>query len=401
MKTLPYHFKFCDKKVTFNSESIQPKEIPDKKLFKISEASLDVSGTCNMNCNYCAEKMTLPLRSPISKEMLPEMIDIIFQWFSTSKKISIRIGSGEPLLQSKVVHEIGTRSRFLAQKSNQSLDLFLTTNGTLLNDSICKWLIDDNWNVKISLDGSAQIHNQNRGAGTFEKIEKYIRLFAITIPEKFSTTSVLYHGIDPSDVFDNIAALGVKQIEMVPVAAESASSFLLLEEDVEKYRIFITNYVKRLSRGDSLPTLLRFLKKIQRVLGLRTSRVYCGAGRNFLIIGADGLIYPCYRFLGLERFQIGSVTEGINEKSLFNFQSNVAKPYDKHEKCRICWAAPLCGGACFANTALLYSKDGEPPSTYCQLIKAESEAAIWLVQKLRKKNPERLIDILGLHLNNY
>jgi uncharacterized protein len=397
----PYEFEFCNERVIFESNPIQPREIPAKKMFPIRAIALDISGECNMHCIYCAERATLPPRLPMSKETLRQVITTVFHWFPKDVKVSIHLGSGEPLLQPDLVHEIGVQAQKLAKINQNTLELFLTTNGTLLNETICNWLVADGWHVKISLDGNAQIHNHNRGPETYAIIEKYVRFFAKTLPEKFSTTSVLCHGTDPSEVFNSIASLGVKRIEIVPVVAESPSPFLLQKDDITNYRTFISNYVKRIAKGEKVPVLIGFIKKLQRVMGLGNSRISCGAGRNFFTIAADKAIYPCFRFVGLEKFQLGHLHDGLNEKLTFQFQTDTGKPYNLYETCTTCWAAPICGGPCFASAWLLSQEIGEAPVSYCEQIKADSEAAIWLHQKLYKKNPEKLVNLLGISIDEY
>ncbi len=65
------------------------------------------------------------------------------------------------------------------------------------------------------------------GEGTYHTIKTAVNQLAKDMPERFSTTSVLCHGTDPKDVFYAIASMGVKRIEMVPIAAKKGSKFAL------------------------------------------------------------------------------------------------------------------------------------------------------------------------------
>ena len=399
-----FKFTFNNRKITFDPTLIQVPPLIDKGLLYVNALALDVSGSCNMNCIYCAEKFTMPQRSPMSMDILHMAVDKIFDWSPKNNDVSIHLGSGEPLLNPNAVHEISSRALKKASIYRRQINLHITTNGTLINRKICDWLIRDGWRVKISIDGDLQTHDKNRrdkmGNSTFKKIERIIRLLVKKIPDRLSTTSVLCHGTDPGQVFSAIATLGVNKIEMVPTAMLYPSKLLLKKKDLAIYRQFLFKYLQQIVKGIPLPLLTQFIKRLQRVLGFGNSRIKCGAGRSFFAIGSDGMIYPCFRFIGIKKFSLGSLDNDIDLELAYKFQSGAGRPFDQRKKCKECWAALLCGGPCFACVELLYKKNGEPSQDFCSMAIEESKAAIWLAQYLRKRNPKRLIDLLGVSLED-
>ena len=96
----------------------------------------------------------------------------------------------------------------------------------------------------------------------------------------------------------------------MPVAVPSSSDMSLTERICLAYREFITNYAKRLAAGEDLPIHIRFQKRLQKVLGYNNTSIPCGAGRNFLAIGPDGNLYPCFRFVGLKNYVLGDLDTG-------------------------------------------------------------------------------------------
>jgi len=402
-------FLFNGTEVTFNPAVVTPPPLQEK-LYPIVSLALDVSGTCNMHCIYCAESSTMPKRQPMSTDILKKAIKSLFEW-SHFPSLSIHVGSGEPFLQPDLVHLIGTYTRALQkreqereQEKNQhprEVSLHITTNGTLLTEKMYDWLLHDKWTIKVSLDGPAFIHDRNRknkdGEGTFKKIKPAID-YLCHVPG-FSTTSVLCHNTDPAEVFYGIAALNVKKIELVPVASKD-SHLTLTEEDIEKYRQFILGYAKKIAQNESLPRLTRFVKKVQRVMGYGTTRIPCGAGRTFIATGPEGILYPCFRFIGIEKYELGHIDTGIDEEKVMHFAAHTGRPYNQRNTCNTCWAAPLCGGPCFACADLIYDNNGEPAPDYCEMVRADCEAAVWLVNTLNKKHPEILLDFLGVSLED-
>ena len=252
--------------IIFDPNVILPPLTGETEYPRISSLAIDVAGHCNLSCSYCAESATMPKRQPINKETLNQALTKLFLWSKPKTPISIHLGSGEPLLFPQNVQKIGKQAKNLAKKHGRSLSLFLTTNGTCLTDEIIEWLIEDGWNVKISLDGDIQTHNKNRkyktGQGTYNEASQAAKIFTKRIPDRFSTTSVLCNGNDPSKVFYSIASLGVKRIELVPVAVPPQSELILDENDIDAYRKFIMQYAKKLSEGQDLPTHIGFHNRL-------------------------------------------------------------------------------------------------------------------------------------------
>jgi uncharacterized protein len=330
---------------------------------------------------------------------LKDCVDSIYNWSDKANGVSIHLGSGEPLLRPKLVEAIGERAQALAKERDKSLSLYLTTNGTLLNDKIKNWLIAGNWNVKISLDGNQAIHDRYRvsktGEGTYNAIKTTVNQLAKQMPDRFSTTSVLCHGTDPKDVFYAIASMGVRRIEIVPIAATKGSKFALRENDLEAYRSFILEYAQRIAKGERVPINIRFHNRLMKTLGYGNSRVPCGAGRTFFAADSQGNIYPCFRFVGLSKYKLGDLS-GINTERVKWFTASSGRTYEQRKRCQMCWAAPLCGGPCYACADLFGSGSALP--SYCEIVKIESEAALWLSNYLRENNVERLVELLGVEV---
>ncbi len=149
-------------KITFDPETVTPPNMDERLFPKPCSLALDISGSCNLKCVYCAENSTMPKREPMQLKTLKDCVDSIYNWSDKTNGVSIHLGSGEPLLRPKLVQAIDERARALAKKRHQLLSLYLTTNGTLLNDKIKNWLMAGNWNVKISLDGNQATHDRYR-----------------------------------------------------------------------------------------------------------------------------------------------------------------------------------------------------------------------------------------------
>lgn len=394
------HLAIMGRDIAFDPASITS-PFPDEARFpEVCALALDVSGGCNLRCAYCAESMTLPRRNPMDKAMLTRAIEALFAWSKPEARLSLQFGNGEPLLQPKLLKAAGKIARKLAKKHERTVGLSLTTNGTLLDDRIIKWLVEDGWEVKVSLDGRRADHDRYRtdvkGCGTYDRIKRQVRRLADKIPDRFSTTAVLCKGSDPARIYAGKAALGVRSMEFVPVAAPPGSSLLPGEKEMNAYRDFIQDHAKKLAKKKNMPTCIRFQTQLRRALRIGNRQIGCGAGRTFFAVGPEGKLYPCYRFVGLERFVLGDLATGPRPDAVGRFASGCGKPSSMRLECGQCWAAPLCNGPCFAGVELLGR--GSPPPGFCEMVRADCEAALWLIDKLRVKNPVKLCRFAGIPL---
>ena len=393
------NFTVLGRQITFDPQTVTSPNINESLFPRPCSLALDVSGSCNLKCVYCAENSTMPKREPMQMQTMNKSVDSIFNWSGKKNGVSIHLGSGEPLLNPQLVQALDEKARAYARGQHKSLSLYLTTNGTLLTYQIQKWLIAGNWNVKISIDGDQATHDRYRvsktGEDTYRTIKTAVNQLAKQMPKSFSTTSVLCHGTDPKDVFYSIASMGVRRIEMVPIAAEKGSEFALRENDFEAYRSFTLEYAKRIAIGDQVPVNIRFHNRLMKALGYGNSRVPCGAGRTFFAAGPQGDIYPCFRFVGVPKYKLGDLS-GINPERVKWFVESSGRTYEQRLQCQMCWAAPLCGGPCYACADLF--GEGSPLPSYCEIVRIESEAALWLASYLREKNVEMLVELLGVEV---
>jgi uncharacterized protein len=299
-----------------------------------------------------------------------------------------------------LLKELAQRLEQVRSKGYSPPQVFLTTNGTLADRSTRDWLVETGWHIKISLDGPREVHDRwrvtSRGAGTYRSVAAAVIDLARRIPDRLSVTAVLCRGSDPAEVFNGIAGLGVRRIELVP-AAHQDPAVSPGPEDAARYAEFVADWVERCSVShptDPIPQLVRLINAARRVMGYDVKRVVCGAGRSFLGVASDSSLYPCFRFVGVEKYRLGILSKGVEACAARRFRENGGRPYDKRRTCQTCWAAPLCGGPCFACAEFFGPGDGEPCPVHCDYIRADACGAVELVHRLRDIDPGLLLTFL-------
>ena len=132
---------------------------------------LVLTQSCNLSCTYCYENHNA------THMTWNEIQEIIDYEYSTcyDKDIKVFFFGGEPFL---CFEQIKKTVEYIEERYSVFNTYFsITTNGTLVKGEIKDWLLRhrDNFELVLSLDGTAEMHNLNRkklnGKGSFEDID--------------------------------------------------------------------------------------------------------------------------------------------------------------------------------------------------------------------------------------
>ena len=119
---------------------------------------------CNLNCIYCYQKyktsqnMTLETaKSVVSREVQ------LARESNNKDGISFVLFGGEPLLQFNLIKELC--AWIWETITDVKIDIFITTNGTLLDDEKKEWFKahKEKINLIMSVDGRNDVQEGNRG----------------------------------------------------------------------------------------------------------------------------------------------------------------------------------------------------------------------------------------------
>lgn len=152
----------------------------------------------------------------------------------------------------------------------------------------------------------------------------------------------------------------------------------------ELYKELVYFFIEEIKKGDisSLKMILNgndYLGKIiiRLVLGMYTS-IRCGAGKTKISVTANGDIFPCDSFVGIEKYKLSNIE---NMKEQLNNLNNefFSLSVNNREKCIKCWAKYICGGDCPYNSFLCNNNIYEPDKYFCEIQKYLIELSIHLV----------------------
>ena len=308
---------------------------------------LILNNSCNLCCKYCYAHQGL-YDKPFEQlrfEKGVEAIDYISKsaMMHNSNNITIAFFGGEPLLSFNLIKKLVSYAENKYPKLIKKYQI--TTNGTLINDSIAEFMEKYNFNIMISIDGGKEHHNKYRrfknGMGSYDDVvlgasliqNKELLNARITITD----VNVLMH-----EYIDTILNLGIKRITFAVDYNITDDNFALYLESIKN----LTNkYITDIKSG-VFYEITNFTKILSLVIFHNKIKNHCNAGISYITLSADGRYYLCPRFVGMSKFCIGTDDNAVERYKyiLENKLKNSAA--DRSFNCKNCCFAFICGGVC-------------------------------------------------------
>ena len=372
---------FAHRKYRFYSNT-RPKrtcfEHDANSLQQLSEGRLNriilvTSSSCNLRCAYCQScgsysERQVPKHELLSFEVARKALDFVKASSKLSDKVVITFYGGEPLLNWSVIQQCVTYARTAFHPKH--VNFILITNGTLLNEEICRFLIAHDFKLTVSLDGPQPIHDRYRreisGRGTFETIRQNLQRLQALNPAYFRDRvrfnlvmappcdyEMLSEFINTSDLVkeQSINLISVNSLDTTFPAKVPRTS----PEMLQKYERLKANFFETLSKEDInhdrikrehrlmqelfTNTLLRFASRLgpkESFTGDYRGGGYCIPGTIRLLVRSDGLFFPCEKVDSSKNdLSIGNVDTGLDIGKILNLVDTFSAAHGD------CWNCPV------------------------------------------------------------
>lgn len=342
-------------------------KIDTEKIFnKTLTCWLHLTNDCNLRCKYCYIHKS---HSVMSDDILYPAIDKMMASCRRHgyKTLSLMLVGGEALTRFDTIKNIVDYCN--KNKKDLNVTYTLPTNGTLITKDVAKFVVDNEFNVGVSLDGIGEYNNNRVYANGTSSYDKVIT------------------GID------NLIERNLKPSIMITVTNDNLDGLPDLTRDMIKRKIYFRFSLERDTTTGKPPILndenhcIAVLKECFNIMieslingddgwyfkfgdvsfGIPYTRA-CAAGKNFFAIGEDGSIGSCS--LGLEntRGNIKDINDVIDD--ITNIFSDIGKTSACDvEECSNCTWRYSCAGACPLQTYASY-KTLNHISPYCNIYKA-------------------------------
>jgi len=368
----------------YQAEALVAPEIPGGSAIK--SMCLHVAHDCNLRCKYCfaatgdfhGERMIMPLS--VGKRAL----EFLMEHSGSRKHLEVDLFGGEPLMNWPVCVGIVEYGRELEKKYGKKINFTITTNCVALTDDMTEFINREMHNVVISLDGRREVHDAMRptvnGKGSFDVILKNAKKLVAGRGDKeyYIRGTFTRDNLDFLEDVKAIVGYGFDQLSIEPAVLDEDSPYSLKKEHLpriyEEYDALADFYLESRKKHETWFNFFHFMFDPVGGPCLRKRINGCGAGTEYVAVTPDGDLYPCHQFVGMDKWKIGTLDEGIQREDLQAqfLGCNVCTK----ETCKNCWAKYYCSGGCMANAFLYGGALDHPHEISCALMRKRFECAI-------------------------
>lgn len=371
----------------FTEDNFEPMagELKAKTSGVIKALCLHIAHTCNLNCSYCfaSQGKYHGERALMSFEVGKRALDFLIENSGTRRNLEVDFFGGEPLMNFDVVKKLVEYARSIEKEKGKNFRFTLTTNGVLVDDDVIDFANKEMSNVVLSLDGRKEVHDRYRvdyqGRGSYDTIVPKFQKFVKARGGKNYYMRGTFTHANPDFLEDikTMLNLGFTELSMEPVVAAEGDETALTEEDkpvvMKQYEELAELMLKRDKEGKPF-TFYHYMIDLAGGPCIYKRISGCGSGTEYMAVTPWGDLYPCHQFVGDEKFKLGDIWHGVENKEIQNEFAS-CNVYARSE-CRDCWARLYCSGGCAANA---YHATGSVKGVYkygCDLFKKRMECAI-------------------------
>ena len=378
-----------------------------------SGGCLNITDDCNLACHYCFVQ-----QKPHYMDLQTAKDAVDFLWnnyqIKKEKKLPtdapyINFFGGEPtLLWDEIIEPLVL---YIKEKYQNQINIGMTTNGTLLNETRIKFIKNNAIGVLLSIDGDRETQELTRpcknGQSSFDLIFPNIKLLLEFQPNMTFRATVNQENV--GQMFHNYLfaqSLGFKEFFFSPNEREkwSEKNLLILEQEVAKIfqHIFLylqKNLIPPLSSSlinDGFKNALDICYNInqENIETLKDKPTYqgrCGIGNSNIAIGYNGQIFGCQEQNSRENtnsiFNIGDIYNGINrEKQIYlinTYRKSIDMKCENLEICKICKNIKKCNiDMCPSTSMDLFNNLKIKTEVQCRYKNAFTNNALTLIQLL-------------------
>ena len=299
---------------------------------------------CPSNCKYCWGSEN---NSPL---MDKKIIDEIVEWLKDFRddQVHFTFHGGEPLLAGYDFYKYALEK--LSSLPNVE-GYSLQSNIWLLKTELIDLFKKYNVTISTSIDGPEAINDYQRGEGYFNKtMSNYQLAKEKGLNINFVLTVTDYSKDYSDELYDFFKEnkMNLKIHAALPsLRGDNADPWALNQEEHGKLLIdWLDKYLYDLDKF-SIMDLDHIAKSALRRRGTLCTFADCIG--TTLAIGADGSIYPCYRFVGMDEYVLGNVANNPSFEDL-KASDAWAKLQDFREyvdeNCKKCRHVKYCQGGC-------------------------------------------------------
>jgi uncharacterized protein len=339
---------------------------------------------CNLACDYCYIDKS---DSVMSLSTAERIIQFIFDNARPSDTLDIGFFGGEPLLEfgllKRIVELIMDHGSFNPEKARLSV----TSNGTILNDEIVKYLSEKQISLCVSCDGPPAAQDRFRhfpnGEGTSTIVEKNLKRALEAMP--FTSVNAVYSPETLRFLPETVSyflSLGLRKIYLSPnISARWTQKEAALLSSV--YSAVAEQYINANNSGRSA-----FISLIDSKISLLTQGGYkpaerCKMGKGEYAFGPSGNVYPCERLIGFDDGKthcLGNIHSELSSNKMCQGVSSTST----NSECAECTLKDYCMNWCGCTNYYSTGRYSTVSAFTCSSEKAAIKTALDVIQKTQE-----------------
>ncbi|MGE3974440.1 MAG: radical SAM protein [Bdellovibrionales bacterium] len=356
---------------------------------KVTSYAINISQVCNLKCTYCAaggDGTYGQKKGKVELEKVLPQLKMFLSRLDEEDSFRIHFIGGEPLLHPEAIQSVANYAQLFLSGKKIDLQFLITTNGTLMNESIAQMLAKLKCHVTVSFDGDPQENDtfrpQVNGKPSSEKVLAGLRLLE-SVRSQLGSLSV--NGVFGDHNFEIQKAYKYYQ----PFQFDSINiNYSVQGKDSaahsEAYIQQVVSVFEQAAHSEEELTRFSFLRRTFQTLDERERVLnHCGAGKSLIHADATAKAYTCAWLINDTNEQVGEGTQ-MNAENLSVYSASLIEK----NNCDSCWAKYLCGGGCMAINKIQQGDKFKKDPHFCMRTRSLLAEALVHYGKMRTQMEE-------------
>jgi len=370
------------------------KRTAPRSLRSITHFAIFITSKCNLQCAYCYAKGGDEGKT-ISREIWRLAMDHFFSTLDPGRaqeqtdreSVNLAIhGGGEPTVEFAVLKEIVAEFLARARAVGLKPSVRMGTNGTY-NDSVHQWIMENNIQVNISLDGPRDIQNRLRpfrsGQPSYDAVVRNLKALVRAGRHVYVRATVTSETVDFMEETIELAKhLGIAKVHFEPVSLTGrCAASGVARPDPQR---FADNFLRCFLRGLTLDVAVRYSGL--RCFDPRHQQFCAACGKNFCVT-LDGNVTTCYEVLDCKDPAASTIFIGkvdpiqsrvvLDHAHIEQLEQRVA---ENMEACKNCFLRYQCAGDCPLKSFRHSNRELYTPDPYrCEIAdRVNKQLIAWL-----------------------
>lgn len=319
------------------------RRLNDSLFPPVTTLELILTEGCNLACAYCFEKDMLGYRR-MPLDTAKAAVDLLFDYSGNEPRLRITHFGGEPTLNLATLQGATEYAKSKAVTSGKTVHFDMTTNGVTLNEAMVAYLVEQDIEVLLSIDGLRTTHDRyrldKRGQGTFERVIEGLRV--LKKARSWISVKLTVMPVNAPHLFDDV--VGLYNLGANEFIIGYATGIDWSTEERRVYSQQLGKIYDWYKRGKCSDLRIPELDTVENVAFFG-----CRAGSSSITVTVNGEISPCAKILALNNRQLlaklGDVQYGL---TYFKNRQNLVGCSELRSACEAEGIANEFQGGCFA-----------------------------------------------------